>query len=80
LFFDSPTASNVASIGEKNPYAAPPMKLAAIPTTGHKIKGTGRAPKQRTNFKTGPSCLALLIQGKEWQINYGGKGWNLGHN
>lgn len=61
LVFPSPTASKVANIGERKPDSAPPMMLAPMPTTGHKIKKTGMHMQVRS-FRTGPNCLALLVR------------------
>lgn len=45
-------------MGEKKPYAAPPIMLASMPTGGHKSKGTA-IHIQRTSLRTGPNFFVL---------------------
>lgn len=62
LVFHFATTSKVANIAETKPYAAPPMILTIMSTTGHKIKSEGRMHMQRTSFKTVLDRLALTMQ------------------
>ena len=54
----SPTASKVATIGERKPYKAPPRTLAKTPRIGQRMMAAGRH-RHIKSFKIGPNCLAL---------------------
>lgn len=63
MLFPAPTASKVANMGERKPYAAPPTTLAKMPSTGHKMKGSGM-DIQRTSLRIGPNCFDLFSEVK----------------
>lgn len=59
----SPTASKVASTGEKNPNPVPPRKLPKIPATGQRIRGNGKE-RSIAIFRVIPSFFVLVIKGQ----------------